>query len=141
MSEWKWTMVALGFLAALIVLLYFRARAQAKFLHNHINRKIDVVQKTVGEVKIVVSDTRQEARIATQGTREETMYLRAMVEGARKDSASAAEGMRTALHASEEASELRGEKDRSQNKFFQSVIFRQVAEWLKFVGGNHKDKP
>lgn len=70
------------------------------------------------------------------------MYLRAMVEGSRKDSASAAEGMRTAIHASEEAAALRAEKAHDSTKEFQLSIWQQFAEFLKTrFGRNHNHKP
>lgn len=116
-SEWKWALACTVFLAALIVLLYCRARAQAKHQHEHIDRKIDVVHQAVGDVRIAV-------------------------EGSRKDAASAAEGIRTAQHASDQAAALRGDKSREALKGFQVTIWRQWAEALKSkFGRNHDPDP
>jgi len=132
-EEAKWALLACGSLAALIVLLYFRARAHAKFLHGHIDRKIDVVHQKVEDVKVAVEGSRLEAEDATLKARAHAGYLTAMVEGSRKDAAKAVEGMRTALHDSDAAAALEGEKNRSQNKLFQSTFFRHVLEFMKSV--------
>lgn len=138
-EEGKWALLACTSLAALIILLYFRARAHAKYLHEITHRKIDVVHQAVGDVKIAVEGSRQEASEATNERRTETGYLTAMVEGARKESAAAAAGIRTALHASDEAGALEGEKGRAQIKQAQSTFFRHVLEFIKAVV-NGKDK-
>lgn len=140
-EEAQWALLACFSLAALIVLLYFRSRVHAKHLHNHISRKIDVVQKAVDDATVAVDGSRQEAAQATKERRAETGYLTAMVEGSRKDAAKAVEGMRTAMHDNAEAAALQGKKNQEESKRFQSGIFRQVAEWLKLVGGDHKDEP
>lgn len=139
-SEWLWGLICLGFSGALIILLYLRERAHIKCRHNHIAGKIDIVQQKVEAVHSIVEESRQDARIASIGARESTGYLTAMVEGARKDSAAAVEGVRTAMHDNAAAAALQGKKNQEESKRFQSGIFRQVAEWLKFVGRDHKDE-
>lgn len=140
-DEAQWALITCVFLAALIVLLYFRARAHAKNEHNHIARKIDVVNKAVADATVAVDGSRQEAAIATRERRAETGYLTAMVEGSRKDAAKASEGVRTALHASDQATALEGAKTRDSTKLHLSTIFRHVVDLLKFglpKGENHK---
>lgn len=139
-SEWMWGLICLGFSGALIVLLYLRERAHIKCRHNHIAGKIDIVQQKVEDVKNAVEGSRQEAAQAIRERRAETGYLTAMVEGSRKDSAAAVEGVRTAMHDNAAAAALQGKKNQEESKRFQSGIFRQVAEWLKFVGKDHKDE-
>lgn len=141
-EEGEWALLACGLLATLILLLYFRARAHAKHLHNHIDRKIDVVHQAVGDVKVAVEGSRQEAEEAAKERRAETGYLTAVVEGARKDSATAAEGIRTAQHASDAAAALRGDKSKDALKGFQLTIWRQWTEALKSkFGRSHDPEP
>lgn len=66
-------------------------------------------------------------------------YVREMVEGGRRDIANAAEGIRTAQHASNEAAELRGDKAQDALKGFQLTIWQQFAQFLKTKFNNKKD--
>lgn len=139
-EDWKWTLACTSFLAALVLLLYLRARRHSKFQHEHIDRKLGIVHQAVGEVKTAVEGSRLEAAIETKERRAETRYLTAVVEGARKDSAAAAQGLRTAQLASDEAASLRGDKAKESLKGFQLSIWQQFAEFLKSKF-NHTKEP
>lgn len=130
-GEWKWALACTAFLAALIVLLYFRARAQAHHKLDHMDRKIDGVQQAVGDVKSAVEISRQQVLGDSADRRAETRYLAAMVEGHRKEASAAAEGIRTALHASDQKADRREEQSGVALKGFQLTIFRQFLDLIK----------
>lgn len=140
-SNWRWILLSLGVLAGLILLLYFRTRRYIKRRHNHIALKIDAVHQKVATVQTAVEEGRREAHHATLGARESAGYLTAMAEGARKDANAAAEGIRTAQHASDAAAALREAKVRDSLKEFQAKIWRQFAEFLKSKFGRNHDPP
>lgn len=130
-SEWMWGLACIGFAGLLIVLLYLRERSHIKRRHNHIAGKIDAVHEKVDAVKSIVEGTRLEAKIAATETRSQTGYIAGMVEGARKDANTAAEGIRTAQHASDEAAELRGDTSLDALKGFQLTIWQHFTELIK----------